>query len=49
MPADLLGGAIERARPGPRRAANERRHEPKMAAAAEYDLGGADQGARGRA
>jgi hypothetical protein len=47
MLADLFGGAIERGGPGPRRAANERRREPKMAAAAEYDLSGADQGAGG--
>ena len=49
MIGDLVGGAVERARPRPRRAANERRRETKMALAAEHDFGRADQPARRRA
>ena len=49
MMQHFVGGAVERARPRPRRAANERRREAEMAPAAEHDFGGADQPARHRA
>ncbi len=49
MAQHFVGGAIERARPRPRRAANERRREAKMPPAAEHDFGRADQPARHRA
>ena len=45
----LVGRAVERARPRPRRAANERSGKAEVAPAAEHDLGGADQPARRRA
>ena len=49
MTQHFVGGAIERARPRPRRAANERRRQAEMAPAAEHDFGRADQPARHRA
>ena len=39
----LVDGAVERARPGPRCAADERRRQAEMALAAEHDFGRADQ------
>jgi len=49
MAQHLLGHAVERARPRPRRAANERRRQRQMAPAAEHDFGRANQGAPYRA
>ena len=49
MMQDFVGGGVERARPRPRRAANERRREAEMAPAAKHDFGRADQPARHRA
>src|ERR1043166_9836570 len=45
---DLFDGAIERARPWACRAADERTGEGQVAPAAEHDLGGRYQPARGR-
>ena len=44
MRQHLVGGTVERARPRPRRAANERRRKAEVALAAEHDFGRADQG-----
>ena len=49
MAQHLVGRAVERARPRPRRAANERRRQAEMAPAAEHDFRRADQPARRRA
>ena len=49
MMQHFVGGAVERARPRPRRAANERRRQAEVAPAAEHDFRRADQPARHRA
>jgi hypothetical protein len=49
MAADFVGGTVKGARPSACRAANKRSRQRKMTAAAEHDVGPANQPARRRA